>query len=151
MFKRKLSKSLSQRISSSKRDDQWLAQRLNKLWEKYFPDIELSNKVLIRFGRYSSLRLGSIRLDRTKGISYITITSMFRDLRIPQDVVDHTVAHELVHYAHGFSSQRVRLHKYPHAGGVVHREMDERGLEYLHTAYKKWVKKYREQLKKHYA
>jgi len=72
---------------------------------------------------------------------------MFRDLSIPQEVVDHTIGHELVHYAHGFSSTQPRLHKYPHAGGVVKREMTERGMEYLHKAYKAWVIKYKEQLR----
>jgi len=71
---------------------------------------------------------------------------MFKDPKIPPEVVDHTIGHELTHYAHGFSSTHPRLHKYPHAGGVVRLEMGERGMEYLYDAYKKWVKLYREQL-----
>lgn len=71
---------------------------------------------------------------------------MFKDADIPQEVVDHTIGHELVHYSHGFSSTQPRLHKYPHAGGVVRLEMKERGMEYLHLAFKEWVKKYRQQL-----
>lgn len=75
---------------------------------------------------------------------------MFKDLRIPQDVVDHTIAHELCHYAHGFSSPHPRLHKYPHEGGVIKREMEERGLGFLYQSYQKWVKIYRDELGEYY-
>ena len=71
---------------------------------------------------------------------------MFKDEKIPTAVVDHTLAHELVHYAHGFSSKKTRLHKYPHAGGVVQREMEERGVGHLNKAYKAWVSGYRQKL-----
>ncbi len=71
---------------------------------------------------------------------------MFKDQNIPSEVVDHTIGHELVHFTHGFSSTQPRLHRYPHAGGVVKREMVERGMGYLHGAYKTWVKEYRKKL-----
>lgn len=132
------------------RDDKWLLSRLDYLWSNYFEDVIQDNPVFIRFGRHSRLRLGSIKLDSRTGKSYITITAMFRDPKIPSQVVDHTIAHELVHYAHGFSSNKARLHRYPHSGGVVRREMAERGLEHLYDAYKKWVKSYRVTLKKLY-
>lgn len=70
-------------------------------------------------------------------------------MRIPTEVVDHTLAHELVHYAHGFSSRRTRLHKYPHAGGVVQKEMEKRGMGNLIKSYKEWIKRYRKQLSAH--
>lgn len=128
------------------RDDKWLLSRLDLLWTKYFSDVSQSNKVFIRFGRNAKYRLGSIKLNRQTKASYITITSMFKDTRIPKEVVDHTIGHELVHYAHGFSSINPRLHKYPHAGGVVKKEMSERGMGYLHEAYKVWIKEYRKKL-----
>lgn len=133
------------------RNDNWLLSRLDCLWTKYFSDIPQSNKVFIRFGRNAKYRLGSIKLKQTGGAfgtkaSYITITSMFKDTRIPKEVVDHTIGHELVHYAHGFSSINPRLHKYPHAGGVVKKEMAERGMDYLHRSYKEWIKEYRKKL-----
>lgn len=128
------------------RDNNWLLSRLDFLWTKHFDDIPQTNKVFIRFGRYAKYRLGSIKLNRRTKDSLITITAMFKDLKIPQEVVDHTIGHELTHYAHGFSSTQPRLHKYPHAGGVVKREMTERGMGYLHTAYQAWVKEYRKKL-----
>ncbi len=136
----------SQSKTAINRDNNWLLSRLDLIWTKYFSDVPQTNKVFIKFGRYSKYRLGSIRLDRRTKSSLITITSMFKDLKIPAGVVDHTIGHELTHYAHGFSSTQPRLHRYPHAGGVVKREMEDRGMGYLHEAYKKWVKKYREQL-----
>ncbi len=135
----------------SKRDNNWLLSRLDHLWTEYFSDVSQTNKVFIKFGRSAKYRLGSIKLKQTGGAfgakaSYIVITSMFKDLSIPGEVVDHTIGHELVHYAHGFSSTNPRLHKYPHAGGVVKKEMTDRGMGYLHSAYKIWIKQYRKKL-----
>ncbi len=132
------------------RDNIWLLSRLDHLWSNYFSNIAQSNPVFIRFGRYSRLRLGSIRYDKFSKHSYITITGMFRDERIPVPVIDHTIAHELCHYTHGFSSNRQRMHKYPHHGGVIKRELAERGLSRLSEAYHDWIKQYRKQLKEGY-
>ncbi len=137
---------ISQRISESKRDDVWLLNRLNYLWDNYFKDVEQINPVFIAFGRYSRFRLGSIRLDRINKKSYITITGMFRDPNIPVEVVDHTIAHELCHYTHGFSSPKPRLHKYPHHGGVIKKELEARKLHKLVKAYNQWLKEYRKSL-----
>ncbi|MDD5147538.1 MAG: hypothetical protein PHV63_03290 [Candidatus Daviesbacteria bacterium] len=134
------------RLLLSLRSDNWLLSRLDLIWTKYFSDIPQTNKVFIKFGRNAKFRLGSIRLDKQIKASYITITSMFKDPKIPQEVIDHTIGHELVHYAHGFSSTHPRLHKYPHAGGVVRKEMKERGMEYFFNAYKIWMKEYRKQI-----
>ena len=128
------------------RDNTWLLSRLDLLWTRYFSDVPQKNKVFIKFGRYAKFRLGSIRLNRRTKATFITITSMFKNPKIPLEVVDHTIGHELVHYAHGFSSPAPRLHKYPHAGGVVRLEMKERGMGYLNDAYKKWVKCYRQEI-----
>lgn len=133
-------------LSALIRDDNWLLSRLDIIWSKYFPDVPQNNKVSIKFGRFAKYRLGSIRLDKKTKASFITITLMFKDLRIPAGVVDHTIGHELVHYAHGFSSTHPRLHRYPHAGGVVKREMAERGMGYLYKAYQEWIKEYRKKL-----
>lgn len=138
--------STSIRISNSKRDDFWLLEKLNYLWDNYFPDVAQVNPVFIKFGRYSKYRLGSIRLERTTKKSYITITGMFKDENIPLEVVLHTIAHEMCHYTHGFSSPKPRLHKYPHHGGVIKKELALRSLEHLSAAYDKWLKQYRKSL-----
>lgn len=128
------------------RDNNWLLSRLDNIWSSYFEDVIQANPVNVRFGRASKFRLGSIKLDRHTNRSYITITGMFKLSKIPVEVVDHTIAHELVHYTHGFSSKRVRLHRYPHEGGIVQREMETRGMKHLIKAYKDWMKVYRQQL-----
>lgn len=137
---------ISKRISESKRDDIWLLERLNYLWDNYFGDVKQINPVFIAFGRYSRFRLGSIRLDRLAKKSYITISGMFKDPNIPIEVVDHTIAHELCHYTHGFSSPKPRLHKYPHHGGVIKKELEARKLYHLVKAYDLWLKEYRKTL-----
>src|SRR3989338_8156288 len=139
-------KSASEIISLSKRDDNWLLSRLDYLWTNFFSDVAQINPVSIGFGRYSKLRLGSVRLDRTTKKTFITLTGMFKDERIPVEVVDQTIAHELCHYAHGFSSPKPRLHKYPHEGGIIKKELKRRGLEYLIKAYGKWLREYRKTL-----
>lgn len=132
------------------RSDQWLLTRLDYIWSNYFADIPQVNPVFIRFGRFAKLRFGSIKMDRHTKKTFITITGMFKDNKIPQEVVDHTIAHELCHYVHGFSSPHTRLHKYPHEGGVVSREMENRGLIHLIRAYKGWIKIYRQEFMSNY-
>ncbi len=145
-LKRKNSKSLSQIISESPRDDNWLRLRTKYLWKTFFGNVSQDNLVFIRFGRYSRFRLGSIRLERRTKHSFITVTSMFKDPGIPVEVVDHTIAHELCHYTHGFSSTKPRLHKYPHHGGVIKKELESRGMYSLVKAYAKWLAAYRKTL-----
>ena len=133
-------------ISKSTRDDVWLLSRLDYLWSNFFSEIKQVNPVFIRFGRYSKFRLGSIRMDRWSKKSFVTITGMFKDPKIPVAVIDHTIAHELCHYTHGFSSPKPRLHKYPHSGGVIRRELEGRNLHHLVKAYADWLKEYRKSL-----
>ncbi len=128
------------------RDNYWLMVRLNELWEKYFSDVARENPIMIKFGRYSRLRLGSIKLLRHSEMSMITITEMFKDSEIPPEVVDHTIAHELIHYTHGFSSKRQREFRHPHAGGVIRSEMKARNMLHLNNSFRIWVKSYRTKL-----
>ena len=144
------------------RDNKWLNKQLEYLLGKYFQDVEITNPIEIKFGREAKFRFGSIRLLKPRGYgglrrlrgakkvepekSVITITSMFKKDEVPAEVVQYTVAHELCHYAHGFSSYNKRLFKYPHHGGVVNKEIKKRGGEHLILAYKKWIKEYRKEI-----
>ena len=132
--------------TDQRRDNIWLLSRLDYIWSSHFPDLNQTNKVFIKFGRYSKLRLGSIKMERLRGHTVITITKMFQDSKISVDVVDQTIGHELVHYAHGFSSPHPKMHRYPHEGGVVKKDMIERGMGKQVKAYQEWVKVYRKEL-----
>jgi len=129
------------------RNNAWLENRLNRIWQKYFPDVKRTNPIIVRFGREAKYRFGSIRLDFRSKISFITINGSFRRNSLPVQVIDHTLAHELVHYAQGFSSENRRLHRYPHRGGVIDEELRQRGLNHLVLFYKHWVSQYKKSLK----
>lgn len=132
------------------RDDFWLMSRLDHVWTKYFQDIKQTNRIFIQFGRFARLRLGSIKLDKKGGSSVITITRMFADPKIPVEVIDHTIAHELAHYTHGFSSAHPRLFRYPHEGGVVKKELVNRGMHKEFKVYQGWMGSYKKSLLKRY-
>lgn len=131
------------------RDNGWLISRLDDIWTKYFSDVPQTNRLFIRFGRFAKLRLGSIKYDKKTRDTKITITSMFKKSWIPKDVIDHTIAHELIHYAHGFSSPQAKLHRYPHAGGIIKKEIFARGMQEQFYAYKDWIKTYRKALSRY--
>jgi hypothetical protein len=128
------------------RDNTWLLSRLNFLWDNYFSDVPAKNKVFIKFGRVAKYRFGSIRLSYRDNSTHILINGMFKDPKYPSEIVDHTIAHELVHYAQGFSSPHPRMHAYPHRGGVIDKELNERGLKHLVFIYNVWVVDYKRSL-----
>ena len=144
------------------RNNNWLKEQLDFLLKKYFSDVKITNPIEIKFGREAKYRFGSIRLLKPKGLrglgrlrglrgkvpqkSIITVTSLFARELVPVDVVRYTICHELCHYAHGFSSQNRRMFKYPHHGGIVNKELKERGAESLILAFKKWLKIYRKKI-----
>ncbi len=132
------------------RNNKWLENLLADIWLKYFPDVVRQNDVKIKFGRPAKTRLGSIKWGRKlvkhpngelKKRSIITITGYFKHEDIPEDVVRGVIAHELVHYAHGFSSPLPQLHQHPHKGGIVDKEMVKRGLTKELELEKNWLRK----------
>ena len=124
------------------RNNKWLKDRLAMIWDRFFPDITIANNVIVKFGRPAKTRLGSIKFGRRKEDpnTIITINGWFIDPLIPEFVIDGVLVHELTHYAHGFASPHEQYHRYPHAGGVVRREMVDRGLKQLLSLEKKWIK-----------
>ena len=127
------------------RTNHWLAERLDSIHLQYFADVPIKNVILVRFGRESRNRFGSIIAKPHKGytqpVSQITINSLFRKEEVPEYVVDATLAHEFTHYAHGFHSPLERLHAYPHKGGVVTKELVKRGAGELMGKQKAWIKR----------
>jgi len=139
------------------RDDNWLAENMYQIWEDHFSDVPRKNLVIIRFSKRSSRQLGAISWlkNKTKKIAklvadhgpaddpkvtLIVITSFFKDPLIPDYVVRGTIAHELCHYAHGFSSPLKQVYEHPHKGGVIRKEMIQRGLGEVYKESKKWLK-----------
>lgn len=136
------------------RDDKWLEEQLQFLLQKYFSNVKITNPIQIKFGREAKYRFGSIKLLRQRGLkifrkdsapqkSIITITSMFAREDVPVGVVRYTIAHELCHYAHGFSSMNKQMFRHPHHGGIVNRELIQRGADDLTREFKLWLKGYR--------
>lgn len=128
------------------RDNTWLASRLKTIHQQYFADVPINNKILVRFGRSSRTRFGSIIAKPYKGhtqpVTFISINSLFKDEAVPEYVIDATLMHEFVHYAHGFHSPLERQYKYPHKGGIVNREIRARGAGSTLDQQRKWVKEF---------
>ena len=146
------------------RTNKWLVDKLYYIWENYFADVPRKNLVVIKFGRSSRSQLGSIKwaTNRTrikglmknkdlqnfykaqddKRITVITVTQKFKKLEIPDYVVESTIAHELCHYVHGFSSPLKQIYRNPHQGGVIKKELSRRGFGEIHKKAKIGLKKY---------
>lgn len=125
------------------RDNDWLTDQLEQVWQRYFKDIPKLNDIEASFGCRAKRRLGSIRQinprDKSSGTK-ITLTSYFKDLTVPEYIIETTLAHEICHYAHGFASPLQKYFKYPHHGRIVDRELIKRGLGDKIIAQKKWLK-----------
>lgn len=121
------------------RDNFWLDSRLNAIWEMLFLDTPKANKVHIRFKGRSRNKFGHIKMMRDKSTE-IVVNSLFRSSLVPEYIVDLTIAHELVHYMHGFHSPLPRQFSHPHKGGIVDKELKKRGFLEMIRLEKKWVK-----------
>lgn len=122
------------------RDDEWLAQKLNQIWQLLFPEIERKNNVVIRFKGKWKNKFGHIKRLKNKDTE-IAINSLFKNELVPEYVIDTTIAHELIHYSHGFQSPLPRRHRHPHAGGIVRRELLKRGFGHMIRKEKKFTKR----------
>ena len=122
------------------RDAHWLNKRLDQIWELLFPETKKLNKVTAIFKGKSKNKFGHIRMLKNKETE-ITVNSLFRSPLVPEYIVDLTLAHELVHYSHGFHSPLPRLHKHPHKGGIVDKELIMRGFSHLLKQEKDFIRK----------
>ncbi|MBT3262368.1 hypothetical protein HN992_02445 [Candidatus Woesearchaeota archaeon] len=120
------------------RDDEWLNQRFEQIWQLFFPDVEKKN-IAIRWKGHWKNKFGHIttKKDRT---TEIAINKIFQNLEVPEDVIKLTIAHEIVHYSHGFHSHLPRKYRHPHKGGVVDKDLKTRGFSYMLKKEKEWQK-----------
>ncbi|MBV8083910.1 MAG: hypothetical protein JO247_03755 [Chloroflexi bacterium] len=124
---------------AAERDNGWLGQQLDYIWRRWFPDVDAVTPVSIRFVRPWKRRLAVIYLTDDEGRSFIGVNRYLRDPRVPYTVCLVTIAHELVHYAHGFGSHHPRRYQHPHRGNVVQRELTKRGLGEELGFYTDWT------------
>ena len=68
------------------------------------------------------------------------INGYFRNEKVPDYVIDTTIAHELVHYMHGFNSPLPKMYKHPHKGGIVNKELKKRGFGNMLNLERKWIR-----------
>jgi hypothetical protein len=142
------------------RDRKYLENLMYELWENNFCDVPRKNLVLIKFGKYSKRQLGSIKMangnTKIKGlltkskneyeaqddkrVTVITITKYFQNEIIPEYVIKATIAHELCHYTHGFSSPLEKRFNKPHQGNIINKELSKRGLLEEQKLADKWLK-----------
>jgi len=120
------------------RDNEFLKNKLELIWER-FSDVERKNNINIRFKGKWKNKFGHIKKLKD-GDSEIVINGYFRDQKIPEYIIDLTIAHELIHYSHGFNSPLPKLYKHPHKGGIVNKELKKRGFGDLVKLERQWIK-----------
>ncbi len=112
---------------------------LDLIWQRYFADVPRANDVQIAYCRPWKSRLGLIRMSLDNAISFIGINMLLKHKDVPEDVLVATIAHELVHYAHGFGSPLPRLYEHPHANNVVDKELERRNLGEQLRICNEWI------------
>ncbi len=112
---------------------------LDDIWQTYFADVPLVNRVEIAYCQPWKRRLGLIRLSLDNTISFIGLNALLQLPQIPEYILLTTIAHELTHYAHGFGSPLPRLYKHPHANNVVKHELERRGLGEVLRLCDEWI------------
>jgi hypothetical protein len=121
------------------RDGLWLRREFDEIWATYFADTPRVNQVDVAWRRPWKRRLGVISLSHDEVTTRIGLNCLLARPEVPYCVTLITVAHELVHYAHGFGSPLPRKYPHPHRGGVVTRELRQRGLKDAHDEYLEWI------------
>lgn len=120
------------------RDDLWLQTRFEQVWSLFFPEVEKKDVYVRWKGKWKN-KFGHIKKGK-KGMTEIAINSLFKDLRVPEDMVKLTMAHEIVHYMHGFHSHLPKRFDHPHEGGIVDKVLVEKGFKYAMKQEKEWLK-----------
>lgn len=121
------------------RDEVWLLNQLDAIWVAYFTDVPVVNPIEIAWCRPWKTRLGLITLRVPSGTTFIGLNSLLRDPEVPEVLATITIAHELVHYSHGFGSPLPRPYRHPHLGGIVDRDLERRGFAAMLLEYGRWI------------
>lgn len=121
------------------RDNNFLTQRLSQIWSLLFEDTPKLNNVVIKFKGSWKNKFGHIK--KLGKDTEIAINNLFKNEIVPEYIIDITIAHELIHYMHGFNSPIKRKYKHPHKGGIVTKELKNRGFLSMLKREKLFVKK----------
>jgi len=126
----------------SQLSDTHLARKTAQICREYFKEKEITNLLIVKWGKPWKGKLGHIKALRGNPHfgSVIEINTVFKDPRVPGYVIDTTILHELIHYFSGFGSNHPRKHRYPHRGGSVNNEFAEFGWSELLQKQDAWVK-----------
>lgn len=109
------------------------------IWSTYFADTPRVNEVHIAYSYPWKSRLGLIRLSLDNVMTFIGINELLQHPHVPDYVLLTTIAHELVHYKHGFGSPLPRQYKHPHANRIVDRELEARQLGEPLRSCNEWI------------
>lgn len=120
------------------RNQNWIEERLEKIWDLLFSEVPRKNKIVIKFKGKSKYRFGYI--TKKGDDTHIVVNSLFQNELVPEYIIDVTIAHELVHYMHGFHSPLPQLYKYPHQGNIVNKELIRKGFGHVIKLEKQWIK-----------
>jgi hypothetical protein len=123
-------------VDASRKD---LTGYLHFIWNAYFSDTPCINEVRIAYSYPWKSRLGLIRLSLDNVMTFIGINTLLQHPQVPDYVLLTTIAHELVHYKHGFGSPLPRQYKHPHANKVVDRELEARQLGEALRYCNEWI------------
>lgn len=118
-----------------------LATCLNLIWQRYFTDVPCANTILIEYCYPWKSRLGLIRLSLDASITFIGINTLLQQRAVPDYVLMTTIAHEVVHYSHGFGSPLPRCFKHPHANKVVDKALEQREMGVYLRCCNEWIDK----------
>lgn len=123
------------------RNFEYFQSVLEKIRHDYFPEINNLDQITLKIGQRARTRLGSIRSKSLKNRqSIVILNGLFVEEFIPEKIIEATIAHELCHYIHGFSSPLPQLFDHPHRGQTVDKEMIKRGLGDTLKFQKTWLK-----------
>ncbi len=122
--------------------DLLLSKKAAELIRENFPNKEITNLLIVRYGRKWKNKLGHIKpiKNNPEFGTLIELNEIFKDERIPEWILDLTLLHELVHYFQGFGSNIPRERIHPHRGRCVDNELEKFGYNELLKKQKKWLK-----------